>query len=84
VYNGTSAVSGYFGIAHKDDNNFVGLKLAHKLKKQVLKVDITTGKVVETYESLTAASKAINKPLAYLSQDIKFKKPHGCFMYRYA
>jgi hypothetical protein len=84
VYNGTCSVLGYFGIAPKDDTKFVGLKLASKLKKQVIKVNIITGEVVETYESLTAASKIVGKGPAYLSQDIRFKKPHGYFIYKYA
>lgn len=83
VYNGTCSVLGYFGICLKDNDNHVGLKLAHKLKKKVVKVDITTKQIVETYESLSAASIAIGKTASYLSQDIRFKKPHGNYIFKF-
>lgn len=83
VYNGKSSVLGYFGLCLKDDNNFIGLKLAPKLKKRVIKVDINTNEIIATFESLTEAAKERGKGAAYLSQDIRFKKPYGNFIYKY-
>lgn len=84
VYNGKSSVHGFFGVGLKDDDSFVGLKLAEKLKKKVVKVDIETKQIVETYSSLTEAAKIIGKSPSYVSQDIRFKKPQGKFIYQFA
>lgn len=84
VYNGQKSVLGHFGVSIKDSEmRNVGKKLTPKLKKAVVKIDIQTKKVVEEYDSLTAAAKVIGKSPAYVSMDIRFKKPVGNFIYQF-
>jgi len=84
VYTGKQGEHGFFFVTLKTGiDNTVGFKLAEKLKKRVAKIDILTNQVVETFESLTAASKAINRVASTLCEDIKFKKPRDNFLYKY-
>ena len=74
---------GCFGIEIKGKETLTGLKLAPSLKKPVAKVDLTTKKVVQVFDSLTEAAQHVGKGARYLSSDIKFKKPYGQYLYVY-
>jgi hypothetical protein len=83
VYTGKQGEHGYFFVNLKNLDDNVGFKLAEKLKKKLVKIDIVTKQIVETFESLTAAAKAINRSPSTLSEDIKYKKPRDNFLYQY-
>jgi hypothetical protein len=83
VYDGKKGVLGYFCVELKDYPTNVGRKLAPSLKKKVIKIDMRTKEIIETYESLTAAAKIIGKSPSYVSIDIRFKKPIGNYIYQF-
>jgi hypothetical protein len=83
VFNGKHGVYGFFGVTFKECNTFVGMKLAPKLKKKIIKIDMNTQEIVETFQSLTVLSKTLRKNPSRISQSIRFKKPIDNFIYRY-
>ena len=74
---------GYFFVTLKNNSNFVGFKLAPKLKKKIIKIDINTKQIVDTFESLATAANSINRSSSVLSSDIKYKKPRDNFIFQY-
>ena len=52
---------GYYFINLNEKSNFIGYKLADKLKKKIIKIDINTKEIIHTFESLTEAAKSINR-----------------------
>lgn len=85
VYVDGQSCRGYFGIDLKDSKNLnAGLKLTEKLKKKVLKIDIDTKQVVETYDSLGDAARAHNRCNGNMSSDIRYEKPWNGFLFKYA
>jgi hypothetical protein len=83
VYSGKQNDHGYFGITLKDDKSFIGFKLANSLKKQIIKIDINTKEILETYESLTECAKKHNRSCGKMSADINFKKLYDNIMFQY-
>lgn len=65
---------GVWGITLKNDNSKTGVKLANKLKKTVVQVDIVTKQITATYESVMATARAYNVTPSFISTDIKFKR----------
>ena len=84
VFTGKQSDHGFFGITLNDDQSFVGFKLCPALKKKILKIDLVTKKIVETYDSLTSAAKTLNRTPGQLCTDIKYKKPLDNYIYQYA
>ncbi|CAH6421623.1 Hypothetical protein KVN_LOCUS378 [uncultured virus] len=83
VFTGNHGEHGFFGVSLKNDNSNTGLKQNPKLTKKVVKIDINTKLIVETWNSLTIASQSINRSAGTLSTDIKFKRPIGQYLYKY-
>lgn len=83
VFTGKQGEHGYFFVTLKDNPTFVGFKLAPSLKKKIIKINIITKQIIETFESLTAAAKSINRSPSTLSEDIKYKKPRDNFIFQY-
>jgi phage anti-repressor protein len=83
VFTGSQGDIGFFCVALKDQPSVVGLKLAPTLRKPVAKIDINTKEVIEVFESLTAVAKIEKKSLSYMCVDVKYKRPHGNYLYQY-
>ena len=84
IYNGTEGSRhGYFFVTLKSNSNFIGFKLANKLKKKIVKIDIVTNKIVARFDSLTAAAKSINRAPSTLSTDIIYMRPRDNYIYKY-
>jgi hypothetical protein len=83
VFTGTMSKHGYFFVTLKDKPNTTGLKLANKLKKKIIKIDITTKEIIETFDSLTAAAKSIGRTPACVSTDIIYQRPRDNFLFQY-
>jgi len=83
IYTGTQSQHGYYFINLKDNQSFIGYKLAPSLKKKIIKIDINTKEIVETFDSLTIAAKSINRVPSTLSTDIIYKRPRDNFIYQY-
>jgi phage anti-repressor protein len=85
VFTGRQSEYGYFGVELKNNTSTAGLKLAPKLQKPVVKIDLRTNEIVATYESQVAAGIANNiTSSGMLSRDIKYKRPHGHYIYQFA
>ena len=82
VYLNSSATSselsnnahGVWGVTMKNDSTNVGIKLAHSLKKKLVQIDADTNTIVNTWDSLTSASKSLGLSPSSLSTDIRFKR----------
>ena len=74
---------GVWGMTLKNDNTKTGIKLSPALRKKVYQVDVKSKKVIDTFDSLTAASKSIGVSPSGLSTTIRFEKvKNNCvFMY---
>jgi phage anti-repressor protein len=72
---------GVWGITLKDDTSNTGIKLANKLRKEVVKIDVATKQVVAKYESVVASALACNVTPAFISSDIKFKRVRNNHMF---
>lgn len=74
---------GVWGMTLKNDNTKTGIKLSPALRKKVYQVDVKSKKVIDTFDSLTAASKKIGIAASTLSTIIRFEKvKDNCvFMY---
>lgn len=74
---------GIWGVTLKNDNTKTGIKLAPSLRKKVYQIDVKSKEVIDTFDSLTAASKSIGIATSTLSTFIRFKKiKNNCiFMY---
>lgn len=73
---------GYYFCSLKENKSFIGFKLVPSLKK-IIKIDINTKQIVETFESLTAAAISINRSPTTLSTDIIYKRPRDNYIYQY-
>ena len=62
---------------------FMMIKGANKLKKKIIKIDITTKEIIETFDSLTAAAKSIGRTPACVSTDIIYQRPRDNFLFQY-
>jgi phage anti-repressor protein len=62
-----------FGVLGLSLNNISGLKISKRTCKKVSKCDSETGDVIQTWESLTIASKETRIPRSTLANIIKFK-----------
>jgi hypothetical protein len=68
---------GVWGIGLLNGNKpVVGLKTRNRTTKQVSQVNVSTGDVMDTWESVTQASKAIGLPISTLSNYIRFGSKH--------
>lgn len=74
---------GYYFCSLKENKSFIGFKLVPSLKKKIIKIDINTKQIVETFESLTAAAISINRSPTTLSTDIIYKRPRDNYIYQY-
>lgn len=55
-----------------EDSQTIGLKTRKRTTKAVHQIDVSTGKIMETWESITEASKSIDIPISTLSNYIRF------------
>ena len=84
VYVENASHRGYFCISLKNSDTLTtGKKLSEKLKKPVIKIDMNTMQVVETFDSLQHAARSINRCASNLSTDIKYKKPFEGYIFQY-
>ena len=83
IFTGKQSQHGYYFVNLKDNPSFTGYKLAPSLKKKIIKIDINTKQIVETFESLTAAAISINRSPSTLSTDIQYKRPRDNYIYQY-
>lgn len=84
VYVDKQSHRGYFCVSLKGSESLsTGLKLAQRLKKPVMKIDMETKQVVETFESLQDAARSIGRCVGNLSSDIKYKKPFAGYFFQY-
>lgn len=84
VYVENASHRGYFCIALKNSDTLTtGKKLSEKLKKPVVKIDMNTMQVVETFDSLQHAARTIKRCASNLSTDIKYKKPFEGYIFQY-
>lgn len=63
-------------------NNF-GLKIPQRTNKQVCQFDANTNEVVNTWESLSVASRALNVPVSTMSNYCRFSNVVSGFYYKY-
>jgi phage anti-repressor protein len=63
-------------------NNF-GLKIPQRTNKQVCQFDANTNEVVNTWDSLSVASRALNVPVSTMSNYCRFSNVVSGFYYKY-
>lgn len=65
---------GVWGITILNDNSNVGLKLASKLRKKIVQIDVVTKEVLQTFESGTEASRKLKLSASCISTSIRFER----------
>jgi phage anti-repressor protein len=75
---------GVWGITLLNDNTNTGIKLANKLKKKIIQIDVNTKKIINTFESLTSASQITGISASYLSTVLRFEKVKDNCIFQYA
>jgi hypothetical protein len=60
------------GLRNNDGNEAIGLKTRKRTTKAVHQVNVSTGTVMEKWESITEASKSIGIPISTLSNYVRF------------
>ena len=72
---------GFYGISFKDIQH-VGKKMKHKNRKAIEQVDMESGEVVNTFESITHASAVAKVSIAAISVAVSANKACKGFYYR--
>ena len=65
---------GVWGITLLNDLTNTGLNISSNTQKKVVQIDITTKKIINTWDSATQASKALGVGPSVISTDIKFER----------
>jgi hypothetical protein len=71
---GGSNSFGVWGMTLKCDNIHTGIKLAAKLKKKVVQINIETNQTMKTFDSVTQAAKELKLTPPIVSTDIRYKR----------
>ena len=83
IFTGSQNQHGYYFVHLKENPSFIGYKLTPSLKKKIIKIDINTKQIVETFESLSVAAVSIQRHPSTLSTDIQYQRPRDNYIYQY-